>query len=147
MKSSPKAMKIFTILLVVLAGSAEAFAPPPHAPTHAPVDANFRAPWLHFGNTRTWMADRDAGGERKRAARNYTHSTMQVTGKGALWDDYELDTRLIKVGPATLSALRPSPQHDTAARHKVCRRVTWARWGRADTTATSGRRTPWAAAL
>jgi hypothetical protein len=59
---APKAMKIFTILVVVLAGSAEAFAPPPRAPTHAPLDASFRAPWLHFGNTRTWLADsiRDA---------------------------------------------------------------------------------------
>lgn len=113
-------MQMLTTLLVVLAGSAEAFAPPPraltHAPTHAPADARFRAPWIHFSNTRMWMADKEASGER--AARNYTHSTMQVTGKGALWDDYELDTRLIKVGPDTLRAQRPSPQHDTA-RHST----------------------------
>jgi len=29
---------------------------------------------------------------------NYTHSTMQNTGKGALWDRYEPDTRLIRGG-------------------------------------------------
>jgi hypothetical protein len=83
-----------TMLLVVLAG-AEAFAPPPLSPTHAYnsyTHSHFLTPCLHFGNTRMWMAGREAG------ARNYTHSTMQVTGKGALWDDYELDTRLIKGG-------------------------------------------------
>ncbi len=42
-------------------------------------------------------------------AGNYTHATMQVTGKGALWQDYELDTRLIKVAPrpAARSAVPP----------------------------------------
>ena len=32
------------------------------------------------------------------AARNATHSTMQVTGKGAAWDAFRQDTRLIKGG-------------------------------------------------
>ena len=29
---------------------------------------------------------------------NYTHSTMQNTGKGSLWDCYQPDTRLIRGG-------------------------------------------------
>ena len=28
---------------------------------------------------------------------NYTHSTMQVTGKGAAWDEFRRDTRIVKV--------------------------------------------------
>jgi len=31
-------------------------------------------------------------------SRNYTHSTMQVTGKGATWDDFRQDTRIVKGG-------------------------------------------------
>ena len=116
-----------TLSAVSVAHSTVAFAPPPLAPVAlAPGDApraGARAGGLaRLGPPTVRMAaSRDRGG----AEGNYTHSTMQVTGKGALWQDYELDTRLIKVAPAALSALpRPAPHADANA---TVHNISWGR--------------------
>jgi len=55
--------------------------------------------------SRSWALRRDSPVSLRMAASsaqkepgNYTHSTMQNTGKGALWDRYEPNTRLIRGG-------------------------------------------------
>lgn len=55
-----------------------------------PTPAESRCPWALRMQASRSSSNKEPG--------NYTHSTMQNTGKGALWDRYQPDTRLIRGG-------------------------------------------------